>query len=219
METYDDELKIVLIGESAVGKTSIINRFVQNTFEENIQSTIGGTFSSKILLFNDGKKLIFNLWDTAGQERFKSLAKLFYKGANVAILVYDITNQNSFDKLKKFWINDVKENTTSDIILILAGNKVDLIEKEEVDEKDAKKFAEEMNIDCFRVSAKKDFGIEKLFTQIAKKYTGRIDFKFTSFLEEINKRKDSNNSEKKIIAKSNSVKLKKFSNKKKKKCC
>ena len=96
----------------------------------------------------------------------------------MVILVYDITSYNSFDKLRKYWINDIKENTTSDIFIFLVGNKIDLFENEEIDEKEAKTFAEEMNIDYFRTSAKKDFGIEELFTQIAKKYAGRIDFKF-----------------------------------------
>ena len=213
-----EELKIILIGESSVGKTSIISRFVKDRFEENIQSTIGGTYSPKYLLFNDGKILIFNLWDTAGQERYRSLAKIFYKDAKVAILVYDITSYNSFDKLRKYWINDIKENTTSDIIFFLVGNKIDLIEKEEIDEKEVKKFAEEMNIDYFRTSAKKDFGIEELFTQIVKKYTGRIDFKFINSLEELKKQIDSNNSEKKAND-SNSFKIKEFHDNKEKNCC
>ena len=132
----------------------------------------------------------------------------------MAIFVYDISNYSSFDKIKQYWFNNIKQNTTPDIILFLVGNKIDLIEKEEVDEKDAKKFAEEMNIDFFKTSAKNDFGIEELFSQIAKKYTGRNDFKFTNPI----KQRDSINSKKKPIGKSNSVKLKAIRNKKKK-CC
>jgi len=213
-EDLEEELKIVLIGESGAGKTSIITRFTKNRFEENIQSTIGSTYSSKLLVFNDGKKLLFNVWDTAGQERFRSLAKIFYKGANVAILVYDISNYSSFDKIKHYWFDNIKQNSSPDIILFLVGNKIDLIEKEEVDEKDAKKFAEEMNIDFFKTSAKNDFGIEELFSQIAKKYTGRNDFKFTDPIKQI----DTINLKKKSIGKSNSMKLKAIRNKKKK-CC
>ena len=219
MEINDEELKIILIGESGVGKTSIISRFAHNKFEENIQSTIGGTFSTKILLFNDGKKLIFNIWDTAGQEKYRSLTKMFYNEAKVAVLVYDITNQDSFDKLKEFWINDLKENITSDIILFLVGNKIDLVEEEEVNIEYVKKFAEKLNIDYFSVSAKKNDGIKEFFTQIAKKHTGRTDFKYINSLEELKIQKDSNNSGKNFIGKSNSVKLKANINNQKKKCC
>mgnify|MGYP002626750584 CR=1 FL=1 len=209
MEANEEELKIILVGESGVGKTSIINRFIHDTFEDNSPTTTSGTFSAKILLFNDGKKLIFNLWDTAGQEKFRSLTKIFYKQAKVAILVYDITKQDSLDKIKNFWINDLKENITSDIILFLVGNKIDLLEKEEASEEDAQQFAKKMNIDLFNISAKENSGIDKLFNQIAKKYTGRDDFKFINSLEELKKQMD----------KINSGKLKENNNNKKKKCC
>ena len=219
MEINNEGIKIVLIGESGVGKTSIIERFIENKFEENIDPSLGGSFFEKVLLFNDGEKLTFDIWDTAGQERYRALTQIFYKNAKVAILVYDITRQNSYNELTKFWFNKVKENSNSDIILVLAANKLDLAELEEVNEDDAKKFAKEKNIDFFSVSAKNDYGIEKLFTEIAKKITGRDDFKFCK-KEELNiQGKDSNNSEKKIIGKSSSVKLKAFKNNKKKKCC
>ena len=219
MEINNEGIKIVLIGESGVGKTSIIKRYIDNIFEENIEPSLGGSFFAKDLIVNDGEKLTFDIWDTAGQERYRSLTQIFYKNAKVAILVYDITRQNSFNELIKFWYNKVKENTSSDIILVLVANKSDLAELEEVNEEDAKKFAKERNIDFFSVSAKKDYGIKELFTHIGKKFAGRNDCKFSK-KEELNiQGEDSNNSEKKIIGKSKSVKLKAFKNNKKKNCC
>ena len=226
MEIDNEGIKIVLVGESGVGKTSIIKRFIENIFEYNTQPSLGGSFFTKSLIFNDGEKLTFNIWDTAGQEKFRALTQIFYKDAKFAILVYDITQQNSYDELIKFWFNKVKENTASNIILVLAANKSDLAEQEEVNEDDAKKFAEEKNIEFFSVSAKKDYGIRELFTYIAKKQTGRDDFRFIDNQEELNIQgniKDSNNSGKKNIGKSKSVKLKATNdnnnNNNKNKCC
>jgi small GTP-binding protein len=224
MEINNEGIKIVFIGESGVGKTSIIKRFIDNSFEANMEPSFGGSFLAKSLLFNDGEKLRFDIWDTAGQERYRSLTQMFYQDAKIAILVYDITRYNSYDELTKFWFKKVKENTRSDTILVLVANKSDLVEQEEVNEDDAKKFAKEKNINFFSVSAKNDYGIKEMFTQIAKTYTGRDDFRFIGKGEELNIQegiKDSNNSEKKIIGKSRSVKLKASNdnNNIKQKCC
>ena len=107
--------KVVLIGESGVGKTSIIARYTQNSFKSQQLPTTGANFVSKIIILEDENKSIkFELWDTAGQERYRSLAKVFYKNAAVCVLVYDITRKSSFDELKNFWVNEIKENTPSD---------------------------------------------------------------------------------------------------------
>ena len=107
--------KVVLIGESGVGKTSIIARYTQNSFKSQQLPTTGANFVSKIIILEDENKSIkFELWDTAGQERYRSLAKVFYKNAAVCVLVYDITRKSSFDELKNFWVNQIKENTPSD---------------------------------------------------------------------------------------------------------
>ena len=143
---------------------------------------------------------------------------MFYKNAKVAILVYDISQQHTYDELTKYWLNSVKENTNSGIVLVLVANKSDLAEQEEVNENDARKFAEENKIGFFSVSAKKNFRIEELFTHIAEKITGRNDFRFLGQLEDINE--PQKEEEKKTIGKSTSVKLKASNiNKKKKKCC
>jgi len=107
--------KVVLIGESGVGKTSIISRYISNTFSSQQLPTTGANFVSKMVLLEDeNKSLKFEIWDTAGQEKFRSLAKVFYKNAAVCVLVYDITRKTSFEEIKNFWINEIKENTQSD---------------------------------------------------------------------------------------------------------
>ena len=204
-------VKIVLIGESGVGKTSIIYQFVDKTFQPEQQSTIGGTFASKKVKCANGKILRLERWDTAGQERYRSVAKMFYKDANAAILVYDITSKTSFDGLKNYWIPQVKDSSPENIILAITANKIDLFEREQVDEANAKKYAKEMNASFFQTSAKDSSGINKLFLEISKKYSGSNS---VSIMEE----KDEDIEEYKQIRKE-SVKISKESTYMKKKSC
>ena len=117
----DDEgaqtCKVVLLGESGVGKTCIIARFINNTFEDNLISTTGASYAGKTMTFDEygGKSIKFEIWDTAGQEKYRSLTKIFYKDAGAAILVYDITRQDSFDEIKKYWLQQIKEFAPKDI--------------------------------------------------------------------------------------------------------
>lgn len=105
-------VKISLIGESGVGKTSIINRYIKNSYTDQQISTTGAVFSTRLITYVDEKmSLRLEIWDTAGQERYRSLAKVIYKNASIVVLVYDITNRESFDELKNFWIEEVKKNT------------------------------------------------------------------------------------------------------------
>ena len=108
-EQFDLVCKVVLVGESGVGKTSIINRYVENYFNPNSESTTGASFASKIVTFDKFQKSIkFEIWDTAGQEKYRALTKIFFKNAAIAILVYDITIPDSFYELKNFWYDQVK---------------------------------------------------------------------------------------------------------------
>ena len=114
MGDEDDEAqtcKVVLLGESGVGKTCIIARFINNTFEENLISTTGASYAGKTMTFDEygGKSIKFEIWDTAGQEKYRSLTKIFYKDAGAAILVYDITRKESYEEIKKYWINQIKD--------------------------------------------------------------------------------------------------------------
>ena len=108
--------KVVLIGESGVGKTSIISRYMTDTFSTTLNSTPGANFSTKTVFFKDENLSIkFEIWDTAGQEKFRSLAKVFYKNASICILVYEITRRASFEELKKYWIEELKANASKNI--------------------------------------------------------------------------------------------------------
>jgi small GTP-binding protein len=119
VDDYEDAqiCKVVLLGESGVGKTSIISRFINNFFAENVISTTGASYAGKTMIFDEfgGKKIRFEIWDTAGQEQYRSLTKIFYKDAAAAILVYDITRKGSFYALKNYWYDQVKDTAPKNI--------------------------------------------------------------------------------------------------------
>ena len=175
--TFDDEsqdeesIKVVLIGESGVGKTSIISQFTKGIFNQDLMSTNGATFSTKKKEFKDlNKNLSFEIWDTAGQEKYRSLAKMFFKDAAVALIVYDITSKKSFEEIKNYWMNLVKENGPKQIIMYIVGNKCDLSEKEVVNEDEVRDYAINQNVSFYLASAKNAIGIDDLFDEIGKKY-------------------------------------------------
>ena len=168
-------VKVVLLGDSGVGKTCIISRYISNLFEDNVKSTNGASYASKRVDYPKLKKsLILDIWDTAGQEKFKALTKFFYKDAAIVILVYDITRRDSFDNIKNVWYQEVKENGAKDIILGIAGNKSDLYENEEVPETEAREFATSVNAIYALTSAQNNNGIDKLFP----KNSSKSDLKF-----------------------------------------
>ena len=115
---YDISCKVVLVGESGVGKTCITNRFLKGTFRDDEAPTSSATYAEKIIKFeeNDGKTIKFNIWDTAGQEKYRAIGNIFYKDANVVILVYDITNRKSFDEIKKYWLDEIIKKAPKNII-------------------------------------------------------------------------------------------------------
>ena len=172
-----ESFKVVLVGESGVGKTSIITQFIDQTFQEDQQSTTGGTFSTKSVVCDNGKTLKFEIWDTAGQERYRALTKMFYKDANAAVLVYDITRKDSFEEIQNYWSNQIKESSPPGIILAVAANKSDLIDHEAVDEEQARKFAEDLGAIFVSTTATQIDPVNDLFIQIAKKYTGSNEIK------------------------------------------
>ena len=164
-----ESLKVVLLGESGVGKTSIISQLMEQEFNDEQTATTGATFSTKTMVF-DNKGICFEIWDTAGQEKYRALTKMFYKDAGAAILVYDITRQASFEELKNYWANQVKENAPKKIVLAVAANKSDLIDTEQVDEKTGRAFAKEIGAIFKSTTAKNQKGIEELFKDIGNKY-------------------------------------------------
>ena len=162
--------KIVLLGESGVGKTCIISRYINQVFEGNTISTNGASYAAKTLHFDDyDKSLKVEIWDTAGQEQYRSLTKIFYKDATAAILVYDITRKKSFDEIKNYWYKQLLDCAPSDIVVGLAGNKADLFDREQVSEEEAKEFAKEIKAIFRPTSAMTAIGIDELFSAVGKK--------------------------------------------------
>ena len=116
MDVKTIPVKCVLVGESSVGKSSLLNRFIYDSFKQDFVPTMIGSYSSKEVLFEEENRNIkFEIWDTAGQEKFRALAKVFYKNAAVCILVFDITRKSSFDALKNYWAKEIKENAKKDV--------------------------------------------------------------------------------------------------------
>ena len=162
--------KLVFIGDSGVGKTCIISRFIKGIFEENTPST-GANYATKTIEIPEIKDYFsFDIWDTAGQERYKSLTKFFFQGAKMAILVYDITRKESFDNLKKDWYPLLKEHGEPNIVLAIAGNKSDLYDDEAVPEQEARDFAKSIGAIFSLTSAQNNSGINELFKNLAKKF-------------------------------------------------
>jgi small GTP-binding protein len=165
------EVKVVLLGESGVGKSSIIKQYVTHTFDPDIDSSISSKYISKETEITDIKKKIkFNLWDTAGQEKYRSLAKIFYKDARIIILVYSIENLKSYESLKDYWYQEVKTNGLSNVIYAVVGNKNDLYNNAQVKEKDAMEWADSIGAIFQLTSAKSNSGIDLLFSNLAKKF-------------------------------------------------
>ena len=161
---YDVLLKLVMIGDSGVGKTNILSRYLNNEFSLTSKATVGVEFGSTIVKKN-GKLIKLQIWDTAGQERYKSITSAYYKGAKGAFVVYDITNKKTFKNIDK-WIVELKANGNQDILVILIGNKLDLEKNREVNAEEVKKKAEELNAAYFETSALNGSNIAHAFDVI-----------------------------------------------------
>ena len=161
--------KLLLLGDSSVGKTAFILRFCEDRFDEDCLATIGIDHKNKFVK-KDEKKLLLQIWDTAGQERFKSLSKNFYKGADGIILMYDISNVPTFHHIKA-WINNIKECIDiTKIALIVVGNKCDLPDNEnKVDEESKKQFEKENNMKIIDASAKANVNVNESFIELIDK--------------------------------------------------
>ena len=165
-EKADYNLKILTIGESGVGKTCILLRYTENKFLVNHIITIGIDFKSKLITCGN-KSVKLKIWDTAGQERFKNITKQYYKGADGILLVYDITDRNSFEKIRD-WMAQIKENSQKENVLILLGNKCDL-EERQVSYEEGQALAEEYGIPFFETSSYKDINVNKSFETLVEK--------------------------------------------------
>jgi small GTP-binding protein len=164
-ENQNPFYKIVLIGDSCVGKSCIMDRYVNNRFTENQEVTIGASFATKDVIV-DKRQITLQMWDTAGQERYRSLTPMYYRNAMGAIIVYDITNKISFDNAK-IWIEEIKKYRQEECKIIMLGNKIDLEHKRQVANNVYKEFVKQ-NIRCIETSAKTGFNIDYIFEELSK---------------------------------------------------
>ena len=162
----DLTIKIIVLGSSEVGKTCILNRYFNNEFKENSLSTIGIDFQTKFFKFED-KKIKANYTDTAGQEKFRAISVNYVKGTNGVILVFDLTNKESFDLLDT-WMEELKKNNKMDISKVLIGNKADLADKIEVPQEEIDNFKKKVNCEYFECSAKTGQNVTEALDEIAK---------------------------------------------------
>ena len=209
-ENYDLIFKIVLIGDSGVGKTNILSRYINNEFSLATQSTVGVEFGSKIIKKN-GKVIKLQIWDTAGQERYKSITSAYYKGSKGAFVVYDITRKTTYDNIDK-WIGELKTNGSEDVLIMLVGNKSDLEDKREVITEEVEKKAQEQKLAFCETSALNGKNVEYAFENLINEILKKVE------KDKINEAKQL--SESKAITLETADKNQNEKNsKKKKKCC
>ena len=214
--------KLVFIGDPGVGKTCIISRFLKGTFDADQITTVGASYASKTIKISEtNESLTLDIWDTAGQEKYRSLTRIFFQGAKLAILVYDITRKETFDNLKNVWLKELKDHADKNVVLGVAGNKSDLYEKEEVPEQEAREFAKSIGAIFCLTSAQSNSGIEELFEEMGKKFldpNSTINESENQNLDQAHKqKKDEKKKEKKEEQKN--IQLKNVKKKEKKNCC
>ena len=167
MFKYSESLfKILLLGDSGVGKSSIIIRYIENNFSNNLMNSIGVDFKLKNIEV-DSKKIKLQIWDTAGQERFKTITTSYYKGAHAILIVFDITDRDSFDHVKN-WMADIDKFAKEGVLRILVGNKCDLVNNRKIGMEEAKEIANKYGIKYIETSAKDTINIDDLFISTTK---------------------------------------------------
>ena len=171
MANNAEPAKVVLLGESGVGKTSIIAQFTSGKFDPDCVTSLSAQFISKTVEFqNLGKEIKFDIWDTDRQEKYRALAKIFYKDAKVICLVYDITSEKTFNEIKTYWYEMVKSHADPDVLIAVVANKSDLYDNAEVKNEEGEEFAKSIGALFQSTSAKSDTGITNLFDNIGQKY-------------------------------------------------
>ena len=214
--------KLVFIGDPGVGKTCIISRFLKGTFDAEQITTVGASYATKTIKISEtNESLTLDIWDTAGQEKYRSLTRIFFQGAKLAILVYDITRKDSFENLKNVWLKELKDHADKNVVLGVAGNKSDLYEKEEVPEQEAREYAKSIGAIFCLTSAQSNSGIEELFEEMGKKFldpNSTTNESENQNLDQAHKqKKDEKKKEKKEEQKN--IQLKNVKKKEKKNCC
>ncbi|KAJ3195396.1 GTP-binding protein of the rab [Irineochytrium annulatum] len=169
---YSDYLfKLLLIGDSGVGKSCLLLRFADDTYTESYISTIGVDFKIRTIEL-EGKTVKLQIWDTAGQERFRTITSTYYRGAHGIIVVYDVTDQDTFNNVKQ-WLQEIDRYASEGVNKLLVGNKSDLVAKKVVDAKAAQEFADQLQIPFLETSAKNSSNVEQAFLTMAKQIKDR----------------------------------------------
>ena len=164
----DIPIKLLLIGNAYVGKTLIVQKFLDNTFSKTTMTTIGVDLQYKVLDIN-GKKVKYLIWDTAGEDRMKTMTYAYYRGCHVVLIVYDVTSKKSFENVTT-WVECVDKFAKSNVLRILVGNKTDLEDKRVISKEEGKKLAEENGLKFYEISAKTMNGLVEMFEDVAKEY-------------------------------------------------
>jgi len=193
-KTYDLLFKLLLIGDSGVGKTCVLFRFSDDAFNTTFISTIGIDFKIKTVELN-GKKIKLQIWDTAGQERFHTITTSYYRGANGIMLVYDVTNQKSFDNISK-WLRNIEEHASEDVEKMLLGNKCDMDDKRVIPKERGELIAKEHGIKFFETSAKCNINIETAFLSLATDILNKTPSKEADTNQGVNMTSNKSNSSK-----------------------
>ena len=163
--------KVVIVGDTGVGKTCLIERYIHNRYDENQKATLVSSYTfKKIDIKAYNKSVSLDIWDTAGQEIYRSLSKNFYLGAAIGILVYDISSRESFNSIKEYWFEQLKNFGDENMIFAIVGNKIDLFQNEQIPENEARDYAKSMNAGFHLVSCKQRVGINDLFEDCVKRY-------------------------------------------------
>jgi len=200
-------IKVVLVGDTGVGKTSILDRYINDKYDPNQKTTLVSSYTFKKLdIKKYNKSVSLDIWDTAGQEIYRALSKNFYLNASVGILVYDITRKSSFESIKEYWYDQLKTFGEENMIFEIVGNKMDLYQKEEISEDMARNYAKSIRAGFHLISCMENVGIKDLFEDCGKKYL------------EVNGLTESNAKGKKNSKNKGNIKLNK-NIKQKKKCC
>ena len=184
----DYKLKLVVVGDSGVGKTNLIKRFANNSFNSNSKATVGVEFLSKTFKINN-QIFKIEIWDTAGQERYKSITAAYYKGAKGALVVYDITSKISFENIDK-WMLEIKEKSSKDLKLMIIGNKCDLKDGRQVSNEEAMKKAEDTGIALMETSALDSTNVKEAFHDLLKEMYKEISAKIAKVEESFNDNKE-----------------------------
>ena len=168
MAKKEAKYKILILGDTQVGKSCFLTRYADNSFQDEYLSTIGMDYKIKNYQAEDGSTIKLYIWDTAGQDRFRSITRNYYKGADGIILIYDITNEESFNNVKH-WINSIKEEAPDKVVIILVGNKVDDEENRKIKKENGEKISQEFKLPFFECSAKADINVNSAFEALIKK--------------------------------------------------